>query len=203
MPSIMTELVASTSQLGIPIMVRVPIGEPPWINMVLDAGADGILAPQVNSHEAASKVAELARYPPLGKRGVGPSRATGYGERIADHLSQANEELTVAVQIESAEAVASVNDIASVEGLDMLFVGPGDLSVSLGVPGQLFNSKVWDGATKTLEAAKARGLGAGMYATDATDARRWLRAGFNCLMIGGDSQFMREGAVDLRQFRAW
>ena len=112
-------------------MVRVPGHAPEAIAAALDSGAPGILVPRVSTAAQAAAVVKASRYPPLGERGVGPGRATGYGYRIFDYLAEANASIVVAVQVETAEGLANVDKIAATDGVDVVFVGPGDLSVSL------------------------------------------------------------------------
>ena len=113
-------------------MVRVPGHGPEAIAAALDSGARGVLVPRVSTAaQAAAGGARPSRYPPLGERGVGPGRAAGYGYRIFEYLAGANAEIVVAVQVETAEGLANVDAIAATEGVDVVFVGPGDLSVSI------------------------------------------------------------------------
>ena len=100
------------------------------IAAALDSGARGILVPRVSSAAQAAAAVEAARYPPLGRRGVGPGRAASYGYRIPEYLAGANAELVVALQVETAEGLDNVDAIAATEGVDVVFVG-GDLSVSI------------------------------------------------------------------------
>ena len=202
LPTDVAGLIAAAGHDGTHVVVRVPNGEPPWIGLALDAGASGILVPQVNSAEAARKVAMLARYPPQGRRGLGPSRATGYGSRLVEYLVRANQQVLVAIQIESREALDALPEIASVEGIDMLFVGPGDLSVSLGVPGSLDNELVRQGTYKTLKIATATGMSAGVFVADEAQARRWLLDGFTFVVVSSDVGFLMRGLVDVASLKA-
>ena len=115
----------------VPAMVRVPGHAPEAIAAALDSGARGVLVPRVSTAAQAAAVVKASRYPPQGERGVGPGRAAGYGYRIFDYLADANAEVVVAVQVETAEGLANADEIAATEGVDVVFVGPGDLSVSI------------------------------------------------------------------------
>src|SRR5262249_18593348 len=117
-----------------PALVRVADNAGVPIVSALDDGAEGVIVPRVDSAEEAQAAVDAARFPPLGKRGVGPGRASGYGRTLPEYFAAANEQVIVGVQIESAAAVADVTRIAAVQGVDLLFLGPGDLAVSLGVP---------------------------------------------------------------------
>ena len=105
-----------------PCLVRVPSLDEVAIKQVLDAGAEGIIVPQVNSADAAKRAVAYAKYPPLGQRGVGIARAQGYGFELDDYLARANERITVVVQAEHIEAVANIEDIAVTPGVDAVFV---------------------------------------------------------------------------------
>ncbi|TIU55865.1 MAG: 4-hydroxy-2-oxovalerate aldolase, partial [Mesorhizobium sp.] len=109
----------------VPAMVRVPGHAPEAIQAALDSGAQGVLVPRVSTAEQAAMAVKASRYPPLGERGVGPGRAAGYGYRIPEYLAAANERIVVAVQVETAEGLANIEAIAAVDGVDLIFVGPG------------------------------------------------------------------------------
>ena len=122
-----------------------------------------MIVPRVDSAEEAQAAVDAARFPPLGRRGVGPvGRASGYGRTLPDYFAHANEQVVVGVQIESGAAVADVVRIAAVDGIDLLFVGPGDLAVSLGVP--FGDDRVTEAALSVLEAARAAGRATGTWA---------------------------------------
>lgn len=112
---------------GTTVLVRVPGNDPIIVQRILDAGADGVMCPMVNTREEAEKFVSAVRYPPLGTRSVGAYRATG---NPVEQFHLANETLIAAVQIETVEAMSNLDEIAATPGLDMLFVGPGDLAVS-------------------------------------------------------------------------
>ena len=99
------------------------------------AARSGVLIPRVSTAAQALAAVKASRYPPQGERGVGPGRAAGYGYRIFEYLAGANDEVVVAVQVETAEGLANVDEIAATEGVDVVFVGPGDLSVSIDAMG--------------------------------------------------------------------
>ena len=123
-------------------LVRVPDGTPENIKRVMDTGCSGIIVPMVSSEPYARRIVALAKYPPMGERSVGLGRAQGYGLRFAEYLASANEQTSVVVQIEHRDAIASVDQIAAVPGIDALFVGPYDLSNSMGLVGQVSHPDV-------------------------------------------------------------
>ncbi|MFM8724460.1 MAG: HpcH/HpaI aldolase family protein, partial [Planctomycetaceae bacterium] len=118
-------------------IVRVPDCSEGTIKRVLDAGAQGIIVPQVNSAAMAQEVVRCARYAPLGGRGVGIGRAQGYGARFSEYVSTANDEVVVIVQAEHRDAVGCIENIVAVPGIDCILLGPYDLSASFNRMGQI------------------------------------------------------------------
>jgi len=184
-------LVAAASSTGTAVLVRVADNTVVEIQGALDAGADGIIVPRVDSAAEAAAVVRAARYPPLGARGLGPGRATGYGRSVPEYFGRANDDTIVGVQIESTSSVQDADPISRVEGLDFVFVGPGDLAVSMGVP--FGDERVAEAALSVLAAARAAGRPAGMWAASAAGATRWLDAGFQLVIVGSDLSMLAEG----------
>ncbi|RVC65531.1 4-hydroxy-2-oxovalerate aldolase, partial [Mesorhizobium sp. M00.F.Ca.ET.038.03.1.1] len=141
----------------VPAMVRVPGHAPEAIQAALDSGAQGVLVPRVSTAEQAAMAVKASRYPPLGERGVGPGRAAGYGYRIPEYLAVANGRIVVAVQVETAEGLASIEAIAAVDGIDLIFVGAGDLSVSIDAVGPAGTDKLNAAIKSIIGAALAQG----------------------------------------------
>ena len=133
----MAKLLMLTIQAnGMKALVRVPKNEEVVIKRVLDSGADGIIVPMIKTKEDAIEAVEYAKYPPIGKRGVGLYRAQNYGLDLEKYKKWVDEEIVVIAQIEHIEAVNNIEDILQVEGIDGTIVGPNDLSGSMGYPGQ-------------------------------------------------------------------
>src|SRR5262249_43611881 len=124
------------------------------IGQALDLGCDGIIVPQVNSVETARAVAAAAKYPPLGQRGVGLTRAHGFGKSFADYLRLSNEQISAFVQIEHIDAVRDVENICRVPGIEGIFIGPYDLSASLGKPGQVADPEVQEAIARAIDVGK-------------------------------------------------
>jgi 2-dehydro-3-deoxyglucarate aldolase len=129
------ELIRIVDLAGLPAFVRVPSHEPSTIKRVLDAGASGIIAPMVNTPEEAAAVVAAASYPPRGARGVGLARAQGYGTGFDDYRDRVEPGTVVIAQIEHIDGVRNLDAILAVDGIAGFFVGPYDLSASLGTPG--------------------------------------------------------------------
>lgn len=106
------------------------------VKRYLDAGARGVVAPLVRTKDEAELLVKATKYPPMGLRGVGFCRANDYGMRLADECDKANDDILLAVQIEHIEAVENIDEILTVEGIDAVFIGPYDLSASMGITGQ-------------------------------------------------------------------
>jgi 2-keto-3-deoxy-L-rhamnonate aldolase RhmA len=120
-----------------PCVVRLPALDEIAVKKALDAGAAGLIVPQVNNAEQVEQLVRWGRYPPEGSRGLGFGRAEGYGLKVGEYLGRANESILLAVQAESAEAVKNIASIVQAQGLDAVLIGPYDLSASMGLPGQI------------------------------------------------------------------
>jgi 4-hydroxy-2-oxoheptanedioate aldolase len=188
-------LVGAASYSGTPVLVRAADNATTEIAAALDAGAAGVIVPRVDSARDAASAVRAARYPPLGARGLGPSRATGYGRAVPEYFARANAEIAVGVQIESTAAVQAAGAIARVEGLDFVFVGPGDLAASMGVP--FGGERVDEVVLSVLAVARETGRSAGVWAPSAAVAKRWLDAGFQLVIVGSDLGFVTDGVERL------
>jgi 4-hydroxy-2-oxoheptanedioate aldolase len=188
-------LVGAASSAGTPALVRVADNATVEIAGALDAGAAGVIVPRVDSAGEAAAVVRAARFPPLGARGIGPGRAAGFGRSVPDYFARANLDTAIGAQIESRAAVSDAAAIAQVEGLDFVFVGPGDLAASMGVP--FGDERVADTVRGVLEVARAAGRPAGVWAPSAAVARVWLDAGFQLVIVGSDLTFVADGVERL------
>jgi 2-keto-3-deoxy-L-rhamnonate aldolase RhmA len=185
---------------GVPALVRVAAGATPFVKPVLDAGAPAIIVPQVRTAEEVRQAVADCRYPPLGCRGYGPRVPSDYGrDGGPEYVRRANQELFVAVQIENADALAALDEIVAVPGLDSLVIGPWDLSASLGLLGEVEHPKVVAAIQQIIEKARRAGLpvGAGM-GPDPEYARTMARRGVQWLQVGGDYGYMIRGADQIR-----
>jgi 2-keto-3-deoxy-L-rhamnonate aldolase RhmA len=193
-------LLIAARACGVAALVRVPIGAVEFIKPVLDVGADGIIAPQVRSAAEVRRVVEACRYPPLGRRGWGPRVPGKFGRDAgSDYAARANREVFVAAQIECAEAVADLDAIVAIPGLDSLVLGPWDLSGSLGQLGNVEHPIVVAAIEKTIAKARAAGLyiGSGM-GTDPVYAAKMARRGCQWLQVGEDHGFLVRAMDGLR-----
>jgi 4-hydroxy-2-oxoheptanedioate aldolase len=185
---------------GVAALVRVPWNDPVHIQYVLDAGADGIIAPLVASPADATKAVGACRYPPLGYRSYGPNRARLLGQ--PDYYTWANENVLCIALIEHVAAVEQIEAIAATPGLDGLFVGPTDLGLSIGLrPGER-DPRHWELCKRVAEVGRARGLILGFWSGgDLAEIRKYQEIGFNFLPLVNDVALVRAGAeAAIRQF---
>ena len=174
-------------------IVRVAWNDHVRIKRVLDTGPAGVMAPQVNTPEEAEAFVEATRYPPEGRRGMAAARASNYGRDLEAYVESANEELLTIAQVETPEAVGNVSAIADVEGIDTLFVGPSDLSASLGAFGE-FDSEAFTDAVETVLAGSS--VPVGTLATSPDEVDRWNDAGFDYQIVGTDAGYLAAGAAE-------
>ncbi|MBN2583294.1 MAG: 2,4-dihydroxyhept-2-ene-1,7-dioic acid aldolase [Planctomycetes bacterium] len=168
--------------------------DPVQAKRVLEAGAYGLIFPMVNTAEEARRAVDAVKYPPQGKRGFGLGRAQDFGFGSADYFAKANDETIVILQVEHIDGVNNIDAILEVEGVDAVFIGPYDLSGSLGVPGKLSDPKVVAACKRVLDAATARGIAPGMHIVH-PDAERFRQAvddGFRFIAYGGDILYLGE-----------
>ncbi|MBL0715578.1 MAG: hypothetical protein JJV98_17965 [Desulfosarcina sp.] len=177
-----------------PCLVRIPANEEALIKRVLDAGADGIIAPLVNSAEVARRVVAWSKYPPEGRRSVGGGRAHGYGRTFDRYIQTANERVAVVVQIEHVEGARHIDAILDVEGIDAVFIGPYDLFGSLGKPGRIDDPDVQAHIRDIRDACLKRGKPLGIFAAEAETAKPYIAQGFVLLAVGADAVHMGNAA---------
>ena len=175
-------------------MVRVADATTENVKRVLDTGCDGIIAPHVNSADEARKIVALAKYPPDGERSVGLGRAQGYGLNFADYIASANAQTVVVVQIEHKDAVPNVDEILQVEGTDALFIGPYDLSGSMGILGQVSDARVVAAIDKVRSACARTNVSFGIFCTTADQASAAIKTGAHIVAVGTDLMHMANSA---------
>jgi 2-dehydro-3-deoxyglucarate aldolase len=172
--------------------VRVADSDPATIKRALDIGAMGIVVPLVNDRETAERVVRAVKYPPQGIRGIGLPRANQYGMGFEKYMAQANDEIMTIAQIEHADAVENLDEIAAVPGIDMLFVGPVDLAGSYGrvmVNGEL-PAEVKRAIDKIIATAKRAGIPLGCWAPNVGTANQRIEQGFQFIGVGTDNMLL-------------
>ncbi|MEJ1967418.1 MAG: aldolase/citrate lyase family protein [Rhizomicrobium sp.] len=182
-------------------LVRVPWNNPGDINRVLDAGAYGVICPNIDTAEQCEAFVSACRYAPAGTRSVGPKRAMLYGG--SDYLACANATILTMAQVESARALANVRAIAAVKELDVVFVGPSDLGLSLGrTPGaDQTDPVVVEAIDAILAAAKAAGKRAAIYCKSVDYAQAMIAKGFDFVVVTSDEALLSAGAALAARFR--
>ncbi|WP_293032990.1 HpcH/HpaI aldolase/citrate lyase family protein [Natronococcus sp.] len=180
-------------------IVRVPENDRTLIKRVLDLGVDGLMVPTVETAEGAQRTVDAMRYPPEGSRGAAPARASDYGRAFGEYVDRANEELTTIVQIETERGVENATEIVSVDGVDAIIVGHGDLSASLDVFGRWDHERFQSALESILNAAHDVGKPVGMLATDDEEMRRWVDAGVDFAIAGADLCYLANGSDAARE----
>ena len=183
-------------------IVRVTWNHQGLIKQALDMGAGGIIVPMIKGPEDVRRMVAACMYPPLGERGYGPRRASGYG-MVADYAETANDDVIVLAQIEQVEAVEQIDEIVSVPGLTGLFIGRNDLSGSMGILGQIHHPRVTEAVDQVVACAREAGLAVGMGGPhSAAEVPVLIEKGIQFFILGGDWGFLRKMADDtLRSFR--
>jgi 4-hydroxy-2-oxoheptanedioate aldolase len=189
--------IGASHAAGAAPIVRIPYNDFAMASRALDMGAEGIIAPMINTVEDARKFVAVAKFPPMGERSWGPNRAMMLGD-FADqkaYLRDANERTVTIAMVETRTALSNINAIAATPGIDVLFVGPSDLSITMS------NGAVLDPVSKEVEtaldtivaAAKKAGKVAGLYCANADRAVKMAKRGFGYLAVGSDLGFFRDG----------
>jgi 2-keto-3-deoxy-L-rhamnonate aldolase RhmA len=178
----------------VPVIVRVETAERIRAGRVLDSGAAGVMFPRLDTRAEVDAALAHLRYPPHGDRGVATyNRACAFGLRPGA-LDTANDEVIGVVQIESVAALENVEAIAHAPGVDVLFVGPRDLTHALGIPGQLDAREYRAALSSVVAAARSAGVAAGVLASDRRAAESYVDDGFGFVAVGSDSSFIATAA---------
>ena len=176
-------------------VVRPPIGETWMIKQLLDMGATNLLIPMVETADQARELVQAVRYPPQGVRGVGArlARVSQFGAQ-PDYLQKANDRICLLVQIESQQALDNLDDIAAVDGIDGIFIGPSDLSASMGFLGQPGHPEVQAAIADAVKRLAAAGKPSGILSLDEEESRRHVEMGITFVAVGGDIAILTDGA---------
>ncbi|KQQ46070.1 2-keto-3-deoxy-L-rhamnonate aldolase [Rhizobium sp. Leaf311] len=179
-------------------VIRPPIGETFIIKQMLDIGAQTLLIPMVDSKEMAQQMVKAVRYPPHGVRGVGAAlaRASAFN-RIPDYLQTANDEICLLLQVESRAGLAALDEIASTEGVDGVFIGPADLAADMGFLGRPGAPEVQVQVETALAKIQSHGKAAGILTGDLGLAKRYLELGATFVAIGNDVTLLANATTKL------
>jgi len=176
------------------IIYRVRENNTAMIKIALDLGVDGIMIPMVNSKLDAQKAVNSSKYPPVGLRGIGPWRASNYYDDLLDYTANANDRLTLILQIENAEALPHLSDILTVDGIDALYVGPADLSASLGVFPDTSAPIVQEKIQEIISNCQQAGMPVGIDIGDIDTLEEFHKKGARLFTYGMDVSYIFEGA---------
>jgi 4-hydroxy-2-oxoheptanedioate aldolase len=172
---------------GITPICRSTNGETTTILRILDVGAHGVQVPQVNSAAEAAQAVAAAKYYPEGSRGMAIPRALDFGlNDLMGSFTRSNREALIVVHCETAASLNSIEEIAGVDGVDIIFLGPFDLSQSLGIPGQVNHPSIQKAAKTILTACERNGKAAGIFASDGVQAKQRMEEGFQYVTINMD-----------------
>lgn len=182
--------------LGLTPVVRIPDLAYPYVAQSLDAGAQGIMLPRVIHPDQVYQILEIMKYPPAGKRGAAMSRGQSdfRAGPLAENLAHANAQSLLMIQIETRESVDHLDEIAAIEGVDVLFVGPTDLSISYGIPGQPDNPELAVTIEHVIERCKANGIATAIQANDLAYARKWVEKGMQVISYSSEIGILTAGA---------
>lgn len=179
-----------------PCLVRVPQNGEVWIKKCLDLGPAGVIVPLIRSLEDARQAVNFSKYPPLGGRSVGIARAHGFGTRFEDYVNRANDEVALVLQIEHIAAVDQIEEIVKIAGIDALFIGPYDLSASMGKMGQIDDPEVKDAISRVANCCRQARMPLGIFCGTAAAATTYMAAGFQLITVGTDTLFMIQAATE-------
>lgn len=193
-------LIAIEGRGAVPL-VRLAWNDPIQAKVVMDSGAAGVIVPMINSKEEAELAVKSVKYPPEGFRGVGLARAQGYGVNFDEYIECANRDGLLMLQIEHIDAVNKIDEILSVPGIDGTYIGPYDLSCSMGLPGQLSHPDVEAAKQKVLVATRERGLAPGIHLVHPEMAKdelgRHVELGYRFIAMGTDILFLGDSAREM------
>ncbi len=198
-------LLSQSRPLDLAVLVRPPAGEYHLIAPLLDAGANGIIVPKVESAREAERIADACRYFPLGHRGAAFSISHDdyLSGNIPQKMKAANDGMICGLLVETTAGVENVEEIVSVPGVDLIWLGFLDLSISMEVPGQFNHPRFTEALEHVLNACKRRGIPAGILAGDAQQALHYINQGFRCISYSGDiwllQKALSEGVNEVRR----
>jgi 2-dehydro-3-deoxyglucarate aldolase len=189
-------------------LVRLPGNDYATTKRYLDASAAGVIAPLINSAEQARELVRAVKYPPQGGRGVGFCRANMYGMDFDEAVASANDQTLVCVQIEHVDGVRHIDEILSVPGVDAVFIGPYDLSASMGITGQFDDPRMLDATQRILSACQEHGVAPGIHVVppDAEEVVRRIRQGYRLIAYSLDITMLatacQDGIAKIRRLSA-
>jgi 4-hydroxy-2-oxoheptanedioate aldolase len=181
---------------GITAILRIGLNEQQHIQRYMDAGAAGVMIPLINNAADGNKVVDAVKYPPMGKRGAFAGRNANFGlQNMAEYIKESNEETFVSLQIETLEGIENQDEIITTENADAIFLGPGDLSVNFGIPGETMHDKVVDTIEGIHAKITATGKHSGTLGVTAEQTIFWHERGIKWI-VNSATKFMQAGVAD-------
>jgi 2-dehydro-3-deoxyglucarate aldolase/4-hydroxy-2-oxoheptanedioate aldolase len=187
------ELIRASRAASIVPIVRVPQGEYVWIARVLDAGAQGIIVPRVNTAAEVRNIVSWSRHPPYGIRGFG-CKSDGSWTKAGELIETLKENTLVVVQIERQQAVDNLEEMLSVPGVDVACLGYMDLSVDMGIPDQMEHPRMVAAVQRVIDVAESKGIAAGFISPDRAAVQSWVQRGMRFISHSNDSYLLEEAA---------
>jgi 2-keto-3-deoxy-L-rhamnonate aldolase RhmA len=197
-------LAAVAAGQKISCLVRIPEISRETVMKPIDAGCDGIVVPQVEYPEQVREVLEYAKYIPIGHRGVALRRGHSgyYAYPAAEYLEEANKKSMIIIQAESPGAVERIDDILSVDNIDVVFVGPFDLSVAMGIPGQLDHPELQASIRRVIGACRRHNVAAGLMQFQLESAKSWISEGIRFMVFSSDiNMIVDQAAANVRALK--
>ena len=200
------DLILAAEKGGLLPYVRIGDIRRPYVLRMLDIGARGLIVPNIRSVQQVRELVDHAKFPPLGRRGYCPNRSTGWGaddwaKDVFGYMEECNRRCRLIPQCETREALEQIEEIAAIDGVDGLFIGPCDLSIDLGIPLQFESPLLLSAIERILRACKAAGKEAYIFAGSMQDAARWAAMGFDSVTYSLDaSVFIRAFRDLVREF---
>ena len=190
-------LITAAQIRGMAPLVRVKENRPALVMEPLDIGAAGVQIPQIETPAEAVAAVRATKYHPLGERGSNPYvRAADYASGdYGEYMARANDDTLVVLQVEGARGLENIESIMDTPGIDVIWVGPYDLSQSLGVPGQIYHPDILAGLKRIVGLAESRGVRVGAFAPDVAGGRRWLESGVKFLAVSYETRLLYEQAT--------
>ena len=193
----LTDIVLAAKSVGLVCLAR--IGDPQYhlIARTLDAGAQGLMIPRVETKETVTNILKSAKYPPWGERGFGPRSIVSNYENmsVGDRMVEQNEDTMVILQIEKKKAVEDIEELVNVKGVDAAIIGPQDLTISLGHPGDHHHPKYMEAVEKVMKACEKCGVASGLHTANMEDLLFWAAKGMRMLTFSSDSALLQSAGT--------
>lgn len=187
------DLVRAAEAADIIPIIRVPEVSEVYLKKALDTGVSAVVVPNITDREAAEKAVYYSRFAPIGGRGACPCvRANQFGKGDTCYYEEANRDVSVIALIEGAEGMKNFDEIIDVKGIDAIYIGPVDLSVSMGLQGDVYNPRVVEAMEKMIIKAQKKGHIVGTYCSEINDAKKWIGKGVNFIDYSTDSVMFME-----------